>query len=309
MTHINVFERLTVHRNKININDEVSVLSKNRCASTEITQRPDRGGDLGTRYSGKTVLVTGAGRGIGRAIAEAFADEGAAVVVSARTQSHGNAAVAAILARGGKASLVGGDISDPEAVKAMFEQAVSRHGGVDIVVSCAADNGHGLVLDMPEKDYDYLVKSNIHAPFWIARAAAPHLSKAQDKGRLIFISSATANRTYMPGIIPYIASKAYLNAFARGLALELGQQNILVNVVEPGMIASDRMKDKVSDEQAAQIAQNFPVPRPGLPADIASAVLYLASPEASYMTGSSMLVDGGVSMVALTGMSDKLTKR
>lgn len=263
---------------------------------------------MSKRFDGKVVLVTGGGRGMGRAIADAFADEGASVVISARTQHYGEAAVQAILARGAKASLVGGDVSNRAAVKGMFEAAMQTWGQLDVVVHCAADAGHGLILDMDDEAYDYLVKSNVYSCFWLAKEAVPHLSKSPDKGRLIFISSATANRTYMPGLIPYAATKAYLNAFARGLALEVGHQNVLVNVVEPGMIASDRMKDKVNEEQAEAMSRHFPVPRPGRPDEIAASVLFLASKEASYITGSSLLVDGGVSMVPLVGISDILSK-
>lgn len=262
---------------------------------------------MNQRFEGKVVLVTGAGRGMGKAVALAFAAEGATVVLSARTRAYGEAVLREIVDGGGSASLVGGDISDREAVRAMFAAAVASHGGIDVVVSVAADNAHGLIADMDDAAYDYLVRSNVHAPFWIAKDALPHLSKARDKGRLIYISSATANRTYLPGLIPYAASKAYLNAFARGLAAEAGAMNVLVNVVEPGMIASDRIKDTLSDEQAAALAAGFPVPRPGLTSEIAAAVLFLASNDAAYITGSSLLVDGGVSMVSLGDLSKKLS--
>lgn len=260
------------------------------------------------RYAGKVVLVTGAGRGMGKAIADAFANEGATVVISARTRSYGEAAVQQIRERGGKASLVGGDISDRQAVKTMIEDAVREHGKLDIVVHCAADNAHARVVDMEDEAYDYLVKSNVHSLFWLAKDAAPYLSKSEDKGRLIYISSGSANRTFIPGLIPYAATKAYMNAFARGLAVEFGPLNILVNVVEPGMIASDRMKGELNDAQVSAIAANFPVPRPGETEEVASAVLFMASREASYITGSALLVDGGASMAPLPGLSQTLTK-
>jgi 3-oxoacyl-[acyl-carrier protein] reductase len=260
------------------------------------------------RYAGKVVLVTGAGRGMGKAIADAFAAEGATVVVSARTRSYGESAVAAIIERGGKASLVGGDISDRAAVKAMFDDAVREHGRLDVVVHCAADNAHGRIVDMDDDAFDYLIKSNVNSLFWVAKDAAPHLSKAPGKGRLIYISSGSANRTFIPGLIPYASTKAFMNAFARGLAVEFGPLNILVNVVEPGMIASDRMKGAVTDAQSAHISAGFAVPRAGEPEEIASAVLFMASPEASYITGTSLLVDGGASMAPLPGLSNLLTK-
>ncbi|MDX9698752.1 MAG: SDR family NAD(P)-dependent oxidoreductase [Rhodocyclaceae bacterium] len=263
---------------------------------------------MGRRYEGKVVLVTGAGRGMGRAMADAFADEGATVVVSARTSRYGEAAVEAIRARGGRASLVTGDVSDSVAVREMFEHAVREHGRLDVVVHCAADNAHGLIAGMKDENYDYLIRSNIHSLFYIAKHSAPYLARAVDKGRLIYISSAMANRTFMPGLVAYGASKAYLNAFARGLALEFAPMNVLVNVIEPGMIASDRLKTTLSEEQVTAMSENIPVPRPGEPREIAAAALFLASTDASYITGSSLLVDGGVSMVSLRGLSGTLSK-
>lgn len=259
------------------------------------------------RYAGRVVLVTGAGRGMGQAIADAFANEGATVVISARTKKYGEAAVSAIRERGGKASLVGGDISDRAAVKVMIAGAVAAHGKLDVVVHCAADNGHGRVVDMDDDAFDYLVKSNVNSLFWIAKDAAPHLSAAEGKGRLIYISSGSANRNFIPGLIPYASTKAFMNAFARGLAVEFGPMNILVNVVEPGMISSARLQDHLNEAQAMAMSANFPVPRPGRPDEIAAAVLFLASSEASYITGTSLLVDGGASMAALPGLSSVLT--
>lgn len=260
------------------------------------------------QYAGKVVLVTGGGRGMGKAIALAFAKEDATVVIAARTQSYGEQAVAEIRAAGGKAALVGGDISERAAVKKMIDDAVRSCGQLDIVVHCAADNAHGRIVDMEDEAFDYLIKSNVHSLFWIAKDAVPHLSKAADKGRLIYISSGSANRNFIPGLIPYASTKAYMNAFARGLAVEFGPLNILVNVIEPGMVASDRMKGELNDTQIDTIAANFPVPRAGLPEEIAAAALFMASPQASYITGSSLLIDGGASMVPLVGLSNTLTK-
>lgn len=260
------------------------------------------------QYAGKVVLVTGSGRGMGKAIAVAFAGQGATVVIAARTVKYGEQTVAEIRAGGGQAELVGGDISDRNAVRKMVEDAVRICGRLDVVVHCAADNAHGRIVDMDDDAYDYLIKSNVNSLFWIAKDAAPHLSGSPDKGRLIYISSGSANRNYIPGLIAYAATKAYMNAFARGLAVEFGPLNILVNVIEPGMIASDRMKGALSDAQAATIAANFPVPRAGQPEEIAAAALFLASPQAAYITGASLLIDGGASMVPLTGLSATLTK-
>lgn len=256
------------------------------------------------RFNGKVALVTGAGRGIGRAIAEAFAAEGARVVVSARTRSYGEAVVAGIRQRGGEAVLTVGDVGLRTDVRTMVGAAVDSFGALDVLVHCAADAALGKVAEMPDEAFDRQVHANIHSLFWIAKDSLSALSRAADKGRLIYISSGAANRSFTPGLIPYAASKAYMNAFARGLANEVGHQGVLVNVVEPGLILSDRMREHVRDELSAKIATSFPVPRPGLPSEIASAVLFLASPEAGYITGTTLLVDGGATMAPIAEFKD-----
>lgn len=256
------------------------------------------------RFDNKVALVTGAGRGIGCAIAEAFAAEGARVVVSARTAAHGERVVAGIRERAGAATLSLADISRRDEVYAMIRHAQQIYGGLDIVVHCASDASMNRVADMSDDVFDAQVHANIHSLFWIAKATLPLLTEAKDKGRLIYISSGAANRSFMPGLIPYMASKAYMNAFARGLANEVGRDNVLVNVVEPGLIASDRMREHLDDKESAKIAAAFPVARVGLPSEIASAVMYLASSEASYITGTTLLVDGGATMAPIVQFKD-----
>lgn len=251
------------------------------------------------RFHDKVVLITGAGRGIGKAIAQAFAAEGAKVVVQARTTLHGLAVVDAIVQQGGHAVLQTGDVGCRDDVRAMVASAIYAFGALDVVVHCAADAAIGKVVDMPEDVFANQVNANIQSLFWLSKDALPALSQAADKGRLIFISSGEGNRSHTPGLVPYGASKAYMNAFARTLAREVGPLGVLVNVVEPGLILSDRMREHLADEVTTHLARNFPVPRAGLPSEIASAVLFLASNEAAYITGSSLLVDGGATMAPI----------
>lgn len=254
------------------------------------------------RFTDKVVLVTGAGRGIGKAIAQAFAAEGAKVVVQARTAAHGQAVVEAIVQQGGQAVLQAGDVGQRADVRAMVASTLDAFGALDVLVHCAADAAIGKVADMPDEVFAHQVNANIQSLFWLSKDALPALAKSADKGRLIFISSGEGNRSHTPGLVPYGASKAYMNAFARTLAREVGPQGVLVNVVEPGLILSDRMREHLADEVTTQLSRNFPVPRAGLPSEIASAVLFLASNEAAYITGSSLLVDGGATLAPITAI-------
>lgn len=258
------------------------------------------------RFEGKIALVVGGGMGMGRAIADSFAAEGATVVISDITKEAGQDAAAAINARGGKAFLTYCNISKRDEVKAMVEDAARQAGGIDILVQTAANSVQGNITVLDDDAYDNLVRCNINSIFWIAKDAAPYLSKAKGMGRLIYISSGAANRQFIPGMVPYQASKAYCNAFARGLAVEFGPMNILVNTVEPGMIATDRMKAMLPMEAANAIVANYAIARIGQPQDIANAVLFLASDEASYITGTSLLVDGGATMASMGNMSSQI---
>ena len=258
------------------------------------------------KFRDKVVLVDEETLGalLDRAIA--YAREGAKVVVSARTPRYGKETIEQIKALGGEACLVGGDIADREAIKSMVQGGVAHFGGLDIVVHCAADTSHGLIAEMADDTFDHIVRSNIQSLFWLAKDSASYLSKAVDKGRLIFISSGEANRKYTPRLIAYGSSKAFMNAFARGLAVEFGAMNILVNVVEPGLIGTDHMLETLGNELPHKLAAHFPVGRLGESADIANAVMFLTSNEASYITGTSLLVDGGATMIALPKVEEIL---
>src|SRR6202012_312296 len=170
-----------------------------------------------------------------------------------------------------------GYVSRRPEIRAMIRDAERAFGALDVVVHCAADAAMARVADMSDEMFDTQVHANIHSLFWLAKDTLPLLAEALGKSRLIYISSGAGNRSFTPGLIPSMASKAYMNAFARGLANEVGRDNVLVNVVEPGLIASDRMREHLDEARADKIAANFPVARVGQPSEIAAAVLYLAS--------------------------------
>lgn len=243
----------------------------------------------------KTALVTGAGRGIGRAIAMRLAQEGAAVMLATRTRSSGQAAVDAITAAGGDASLFLLDVTDRAAVSRLVSETVTRYGGLDILVHAAADIPYRPIATLSDAEFDLCLTSVLKAAFWLLQDAMTHLATSGE-GRVIYISSVEGNRTATKGLAHYGAAKAGLNAFARGAALELGRQGITVNTIDPGLIASDRMREMVAPEQEARMVRAYPVQRAGTPEEVASAALHLALPESGYITGSSLLVDGGATL-------------
>lgn len=260
------------------------------------------------KFKNKVVLVTGGGRGIGKAIATAFGAQGAKVMIAARTLSHGEEVVAKLTAAGVDAAVVQAENANRASMKAMVDNTVERFGSLDVVVHSAAHWVQQEVIDMSEQDCDDMIDSNIRSLHWLVKDCTPHLSKSADKGRIIFISSGSANRQYVPGLISYTATKAYMNFFARGLALELGKHNILVNVVEPGLIASDRVTGNISQPVLDALTSTYPTPRAGTPEDIAHSVLFLASNEAAYITGTSLLVDGGGSMSPMVDLESVLAE-
>jgi 3-oxoacyl-[acyl-carrier protein] reductase len=257
-------------------------------------------------FAGKVVIVTGAGRGIGRAIAESFAADGAKVVIAARTPSYGEEAVAAIRHAGGTASLFLLDVNDKALVENLIADTVKQYGALDIVVHAAADIPHGTVMDVSDEAIEKGIGSIIKASFWLTRAAVPHLRKARDGGRLIFISSICGPKTIVPGRVAYGVAKAGLEAFIRGAALEFARENITVNGIEPGLIASARVQAGMNQETLQGFASTFPVPRPGTSEEIAHVTKFLASKYSGYITGESIVIDGGSILTTSPGVSSIL---
>ena len=234
---------------------------------------------------GKTALVTGASRGIGRAIAIELAGAGAAVVVAynaGRDEAH---AVASEI--GGRA--VQADVSDPQSAKALVDEA----GDLDILVNNAGLTRDGLIARMPDEDWRAVLETNLSAVFYTCRAAARGMMRRR-VGAIVNLSSIVGVHGN-PGQTNYGASKAGIIGFTKSLARELGSRGVRANVVAPGYIAT-RLTDVLPDEAREAMLTNTPLGRLGDPADVAGAVRFLVSDEASFITGEVLLVDGGLGM-------------
>ncbi|MEM7346287.1 MAG: SDR family oxidoreductase [Chloroflexota bacterium] len=240
----------------------------------------------------KVVIVTGSGKGIGESIAKLFAAEGATVVVATLTAANGQATVDEIVAAGGIASLYQIDIGQVSAVQALVDDTVSRYGRLDVVVHNAGIYPHSPIETLPDEMLDQTLDVNLKACFWLTRAAVPHLRK-QGGGRILITSSVTGPRVAMAGNAHYAASKGGVNGFIRTAALEFAKDNITVNGVEPGFITTAAMLEAGYDEEVKSLEQYIPMGKMGDPEDIAHPMLFLASDEARYITGQTIIVDGG----------------
>jgi 3-oxoacyl-[acyl-carrier protein] reductase len=242
--------------------------------------------------TGKVALVTGASRGIGRAIALRLAQQGAYVVAAARGD---NAAptVDAITEAGGRAEAVGVDVTDTAALEALPGQIVSRHGRLDILVSNAGIARDQLLMRMKRDDWDAVIATNLTATFTLTQAAMRPMLK-QKGGRIIAMSS-VVGQIGNAGQANYAASKAGLIGFAKALAREVASRNITVNVIAPGMIDTD-MTRAISEKASVDWAAQIPLGRLGSVDDVAAAACFLASDEAAYITGHVLSVNGGMYM-------------
>jgi 3-oxoacyl-[acyl-carrier protein] reductase len=241
--------------------------------------------------TGKTALVTGASGGIGAEIARVLHGAGATVGLSG-TRVEPLQALAAAL--GGRAHVLPCNLGDPVAVEALVKQANEAMGSVDILVNNAGITKDGLAMRMSDEDWQSVIDVNLTATFRLCRAAIRGMMKAR-WGRIINISSVVGT-TGNAGQVNYAASKAGMIGLSKSLAAEVASRGITVNAVAPGFIAT-AMTDKLNDAQRAAILGVVPAGRMGEPAEIAAAVLYLASPEAAYVTGATLHVNGGMDMV------------
>ena len=252
---------------------------------------------VSSRLAGKTALVTGGSRGIGAAIAERFADEGADVVITfASNVAAADATAERLRARGRRAEALRAGGDDPHAIHAMVDRAASLLGGLDILVHNAGVSEYRPITEASEADYLHLhrrhFRTNVEDVVALTAAALPHMRQG---GRVIMIGSVNAHQMPFEGTAIYGASKAALAALAQGWARDLGPRGILVNVIQPGPINTEMNPD---DEREAvkHMTGMTALKRYGRPSEIAAVAAFLASDDASYITGTSLDVDGGFSI-------------
>ena len=241
---------------------------------------------------GRVALVTGASRGIGRAIAARLAAQGATVVAAARGD-HAKACAEALTAAGHRAEAIALDVTDVAAVEAAPGDIAKRLGRLDILVSNAGITRDQLLMRMKRDDWDAVIATNLTATFLLAQAALRPMLK-QKGGRIIAISS-VVGQSGNAGQVNYAASKAGLIGFAKALAREVASRSITVNVVAPGMIETE-MTRAIAQKAHVDWASQIPLGRLGTVDDVAAAVSFLASDEASYITGHVLAVNGGMYM-------------
>jgi 3-oxoacyl-[acyl-carrier protein] reductase len=246
--------------------------------------------------SGRVALVTGGSRGIGRAIAVALGRRGATVVVNYASRTDAaEETVAQIAAAGGTAVTCGFDVSDAAATAAAIKQIGKDHGGLHILVNNAGVAINGLLLRFKDSDWERVMAINLAGSFRCARAAAPLLLRAKDRGRIINIGS-VVGETGNAGQAAYAASKAGLIGLTKALAKELAPRGVCVNAVTPGYIATDMTDEHLPEDQRDKLLESIPLGRIGTPEDVAGAVAFLAGPEAGYITGEVLRINGGLLM-------------
>ncbi len=242
----------------------------------------------------RVALVTGGSRGIGRAVALRLASDGHSVAVNyAVNKAAADEVVEAITAKGRAAIAVRADVGDADAVTAMFETVEGHLGKVEVLVNNAGVTRDGLLLRMGPEAWDQVIETNLRSVYLCSRAAMRGMLRSR-WGRIISVSS-ISGISGNPGQANYAASKAGIIGFSKSIAREVGSRNITVNVVAPGFIETD-MTEELGTEIAKEVAGRVAVGRLGRPEEVAAAVGYLASDDAAYVTGQTLVVDGGLAL-------------
>jgi glucose 1-dehydrogenase len=247
------------------------------------------------RLQGKVALVTGSAQGIGRAIVERFAREGADVVVNYRSGPQmADEVVAAARAQGVRAMAIQADVSSVAEVRALIDRAVEAMGRIDVLVNNAGVESHAPFWEVTEADYDRVIDVNLKGPFFATQALVRHLKATGRGGRVVNVSSVHEELPF-PNFAAYCASKGGVKMLTRNLAVELGPLGITVNSVAPGAIATPINTALLNDAvKLRSLTAQIPLSRLGTTDDVAGVAVFLASDEAAYVTGATYVVDGGL---------------
>ncbi|MEL7470571.1 MAG: 3-oxoacyl-ACP reductase FabG [Pseudomonadota bacterium] len=244
-----------------------------------------------TPITGRTAIVTGASKGIGRGIARVFARAGANVMVVARGEEAAKSAVDEIRGAGGTAEMHPCDVTDWDAVQGMVAKTAETFGGVDTLCANAGIFPQTKMVEMDPSEWDHVMATNLKSSFLCTKACIPHFEKA-GKGRVVITSSITGPITGFPGWAHYGASKSGQLGFLKTAAMELSRYNTTINAVMPGNIFTEGLQD-LGQDYLDQMRASIPLKRLGDVEDIGNAALFFASDEAAYITGQQIVVDGG----------------
>ena len=255
---------------------------------------------MADRLRGKAAIVTGGGSGIGRAVALRFADEGAAVLVADVAASNAEAVATEIRANGGRATAFAVDVSDPEQVEAMVARAIAEFGGVDVLMTAAGVLSFGSATETDPQAWNRVIGINLTGTFLAARAVIPAMAE-RGGGAIVTVSSSTGAHDASPGNVAYVTSKGGVAMLTKAMAVDHAAQGIRVNAIAPGPTATPMLASVMTEDEMRRFGEAMPIGRLAWPEELAAVAAFLASEDASYVTGAVFAVDGG--QTAKVGMT------